>query len=46
MAAARGAQVTGIDLAPELLEIAAERLPEGLFVRAGIDALPLPDGRL
>ena len=43
MAAARGAQVTGIDLAPELLEIAAERLPEGLFVRAGIDALPLPE---
>jgi SAM-dependent methyltransferase len=43
MAAAHGAQVTGIDLTSELLEIAVQRLPKGQFVRGGIDALPFSD---
>ena len=44
MAAARGAILTGLDITPELLEIARERLPEGTFVLGGMDALPFADG--
>jgi SAM-dependent methyltransferase len=43
LAAARGAEVTGIDIAPALLEIARERAPDGTFLEGEMDALPLPD---
>jgi SAM-dependent methyltransferase len=43
MAAQRGAEVTGLDITPELLEIAQERVPRGRFVRGGMDALPFDD---
>jgi SAM-dependent methyltransferase len=44
LAAARGASVAGVDVTPELLAIACERVPEGNFREAGMDALPFPDG--
>jgi SAM-dependent methyltransferase len=44
MAAERGAHVTGIDITPELIAIARERLPGGDFVTGGMDALPFDDG--
>jgi SAM-dependent methyltransferase len=40
MAAHRGAEVTGIDITPELLEIARERVPAATFVQGGMDKLP------
>lgn len=40
MAAALGATVTGIDITPELIEIARERVPAGDFRVGGMDALP------
>ncbi len=40
MAAARGARVTGIDMTPELIEIARRRVPDGDFVIGGMDDLP------
>jgi SAM-dependent methyltransferase len=43
LAAERGAVVTGLDLAPELLAIARERLPHVMLVEAGMDALPFSD---
>jgi SAM-dependent methyltransferase len=43
MAAALGATVTGIDITPELIEIARERVPEADFVTGGMDALPFDD---
>jgi SAM-dependent methyltransferase len=44
MAAALGAAVTGIDITPELIEIARERLPNGGDFRVGgMDALPFDD---
>lgn len=43
MAAARGANVTGIDLTPELIEIARERVPAGDFRVGGMDAPSYPD---
>jgi SAM-dependent methyltransferase len=43
LAAARGAHVTGADIAPALLEIARERTPGGTFIEGEMDALPLPD---
>jgi SAM-dependent methyltransferase len=43
LAAARGAKVTGVDIAPGLLEIARERTPDGTFLEGEMDALPLPD---
>ncbi len=45
LAAARGAEVTGIDIAPALLEIARERTPDGTFIEGEMDALPLEDSR-
>ncbi|HUA72720.1 MAG TPA: class I SAM-dependent methyltransferase [Solirubrobacteraceae bacterium] len=45
LAAARGAEVTGVDIAPALLEIARERTPAGTFLDGGMDALPLPSAR-
>jgi SAM-dependent methyltransferase len=43
LAADRGAVVTGVDIAPALLEIARERTPDGNFIEAEMDALPLGD---
>ncbi len=43
MAAERGAAVTGLDITPELIEIAAERVPGATLVRAAMDALPFAD---
>lgn len=43
MAAARGATVTGLDITPELLAIARERVPEANFREGGMDTLPFPD---
>ena len=45
LAARRGAEVTGVDIAPALLEIARERTLEGSFLEGEMDALPLPDSR-
>ncbi len=39
-AVARGATVTGIDITPELVAIARERVPEAEFVTGGMDSLP------
>jgi SAM-dependent methyltransferase len=43
MAADRGASVAGIDAARELIEIAAERTPEGDFRVGDLEALPWPE---
>ena len=43
MAADRGASVAGIDAAGELVEIAAERTPEGEFRVGDLEALPWPE---
>lgn len=43
MAAAAGARVTGIDITPELLEIAAERAPTADLHAGGMDRLPFAD---
>jgi SAM-dependent methyltransferase len=40
MAADRGANVAGIDASAELIEVAAERTPEGEFRAGDIEALP------
>ncbi len=45
LAAGRGAEVTGVDITPALLEIARERTPGGTFLEGEMDALPLPDSR-
>jgi SAM-dependent methyltransferase len=43
MAADRGASVAGIDASEDLIEIAAERVPEGDFRVGDIEALPWDD---
>lgn len=43
MAATRGAEVTGLDLTPELLAIAHERAPGAAFCLGELDELPFPD---
>ncbi|MGB8879539.1 MAG: class I SAM-dependent methyltransferase [Solirubrobacteraceae bacterium] len=43
MAAALGATVTGIDITPDLIEIARERVPIADFRIAGMDTLPFED---
>lgn len=43
MATARGATVTGIDITPELIAIARERVPEAEFILGPMDALPFND---
>ena len=43
MAARLGAFVTGLDITPELLAIARERLPAGTFVEGEMDRLPFDD---
>src|SRR5436305_4803923 len=40
MASERGASVTGIDITPELIEIARERLPGANFIVGAMDDLP------
>ncbi len=40
MAAAAGARVTGLDITPELLVIARERVPDATLVTGGMDSLP------
>jgi Methylase involved in ubiquinone/menaquinone biosynthesis len=42
-AVARGANVTGIDVADSMVELAQARVPAGRFRRASAEALPLPD---
>ena len=43
MAADRGASVAGVDAAEDLIEIAAERTPEGDFRVGDLEALPWPE---
>jgi SAM-dependent methyltransferase len=43
MAADRGASVAGIDAAEKLIEIAAERTPDGHFRVGDLEALPWPE---
>jgi SAM-dependent methyltransferase len=43
MAAARGAEVSGIDAAEAMLEIARSRVPAGDFRRGDLEALPYAD---
>lgn len=43
LASHRGAQVTGVDVAPGLLAVARERLPEADLWLADMDRLPLAD---
>lgn len=43
-AAKRGASVTGIDIAPRMLELAAELNPECTFREASVDSMPFEDG--
>jgi ubiquinone/menaquinone biosynthesis C-methylase UbiE len=42
-AATRGANVTGIDVADAMVEIAQARVPTGSFRRASAEELPIPD---
>jgi SAM-dependent methyltransferase len=42
-AVARGARVTGIDVADAMVTLAQQRVPEGRFRRGSAEALPLPD---
>src|SRR3954453_5213529 len=44
LAAARGAQVSGIDASEALLAIARERVPTGQFHPGDIEDLPFPAG--
>jgi len=43
IAAERGAHVTGLDAAPDLLEIARARVPNGDFHLGELERLPFPD---
>ena len=43
-AARLGAQVTGIDLAPRMIELARELNPECTFKEASVEAMPFDDG--
>ncbi len=43
MAARQGASVTGLDITPQLLEIARERVPQADFREGRMDALPFED---
>jgi SAM-dependent methyltransferase len=44
MACDLGARVTGLDITPELLELARERVPGASFVAGGMDELPFDAG--
>jgi SAM-dependent methyltransferase len=43
MAAQRGARVSGIDIAPTLLAVARERVPDADLREGGLDSLPFAD---
>ena len=43
LAADRGATVTGIDAAPQFIELARERLPQADLTVGDMDPLPYPD---
>jgi SAM-dependent methyltransferase len=43
IAAKKGAHVTGLDATPELLAIAAERVPQGRFDQGDLESLPYED---
>src|SRR5512140_572306 len=43
-ATSRGAFVTGVDLAPRMLELAARLNPDCTFREASVDAMPFDDG--
>src|SRR5919197_2566139 len=43
LAADRGATVTGIDAAPQSIELARERLPQADLTVGDMDPLPYPD---
>lgn len=43
LAARRGAVVSGLDATPELLAIAAERVPNGAFATGDLESLPYGD---
>ncbi|MFO0693719.1 MAG: class I SAM-dependent methyltransferase [Polyangiales bacterium] len=43
MAAARGAEVSGVDAAEPMLSVARERVPTGDFRRGDLEELPFPD---
>lgn len=45
LAAADGAEVTGLDAARPLLDIAQERVPRGTFVLGDLEQLPFPNAR-
>ena len=44
LAAAAGADVTGLDASPRLLDVARDRVPAGAFVLGDAAALPFADG--
>lgn len=44
-AVARGAEPAGVDAAPELLELAAGRVPQADLQQADFESLPFPDDR-
>ncbi|MGI8801584.1 MAG: class I SAM-dependent methyltransferase [Solirubrobacteraceae bacterium] len=44
LAAAAGADVTGLDASPRLLDVAGDRVPGGAFVLGDAAALPFADG--
>jgi ubiquinone/menaquinone biosynthesis C-methylase UbiE len=44
LAAARGAQVSGLDAAENMLAIARTRVPDGDFHVGELESLPFPDG--
>lgn len=43
-AVARGAEVTGVDISEEMLEVARKRVPAGRFLPADAEELPLDEG--
>ncbi|HEX9867496.1 MAG TPA: class I SAM-dependent methyltransferase [Candidatus Tectomicrobia bacterium] len=45
IATERGAQVNGLDAAPNLLAIARQRVPSGDFKVGDLESLPFPDGK-
>jgi ubiquinone/menaquinone biosynthesis C-methylase UbiE len=45
IAAGKGAEVFGLDAAPNLLGIARQRVPDGQFHVADLESLPFPDNK-
>jgi SAM-dependent methyltransferase len=42
--AAAGHEVVGIDVTPQMLEVARAKVPQGEFAQGRLEALPIPDG--